>query len=203
MNVVFDVGNVIVRWSPVAIMQAAFAGDPAGDGDTDARAERFFGHELWRQLNRGHFTEAEIQAHYVRELGMSPAQVAAVFHHVKATQIAIPGTLELIQRLHRAAYPIYGLTDNVREIVVHLRERYDFWQYFRGVVVSAEVDLLKPDPAIYRHLLSEYGLEADGSVFIDDMPGNVAGAQGVGMRAFRFIDAAQCERDLLQLGLRF
>jgi putative hydrolase of the HAD superfamily len=74
---------------------------------------------------------------------------------------------------------------------------------FRGVVVSAEVDLLKPEPAIYRRLLSDYGLEAERSVFIDDMPGNVDGARDVGMHAIRFVDAAQCERDLLHSGLRF
>ncbi len=184
-------------------MRAALEGDCLSDLDIAARAERFFGHELWQRLNRGHFTEAEVQAHYVRELSMSPAQVAAVFHHVKVTQIVLPGTIEIIQRLYGAGYPLYALTDNVREIVTYLRGRYDFWRYFRGVVVSAEVDVLKPDQAIYRHLLSEYGLEPGRTVFIDDTLGNVAGAQAAGMHAFRFVDAAQCERYLIQLGLRF
>jgi putative hydrolase of the HAD superfamily len=203
MNVVFDVGNVIVRWSPAEIIRAAFEGDGLSDQDIDDRAQNFFGHELWRRLNRGHFTEAEALAHYVSELGMSAAQVETVFHHVKVTQIALPGTIEIIERLYSAGYPLFALTDNVREIVAYLRERYDFWRYFRGVVVSAECDVLKPDQAIYRRLLTDYGLEAHRTVFFDDMPGNVAGAQAAGMHAFRFVDAAQCERDLVQLGLRF
>ena len=203
MNVVFDVGDVLVRWSPIEIMRASLVSDPTGERDVEALAARFFGHELWLRLNRGHFTEAEAQILFVREFSMSPSQVSAVFHHVKDTQIAVPGTLEIVQRLHRAGYPLYGLTNNVHEIVAYLRKRYDFWQYFRGVVVSAEVDLLKPEPAIYRRLLSDYGLEAERSVFIDDMPGNVDGARDVGMHAIRFVDAAQCERDLLHLGLLF
>jgi putative hydrolase of the HAD superfamily len=173
----------------------------AGERDDEAWAARFFGHELWLRLNRGHFTEAEAQILFVRELGMSPSQVSAVFHHVKDTQILVPGTLEIVQRLYRAGHPLYG-TNNVHEIVAYLRKLYDVWKYFRGVVVSAEVDLLKPEPAIYRRLLSDYGLEAERSVFIDDIPGNVDGARDVGMHAIHFIDAVQCERDLLHLGLR-
>src|SRR5262245_22750751 len=161
MNVVFDVGNVLVRWSPIEIMRASFLSDPAGERDVEAWAARFFDHELWLRLNRGHFTEAEAQILFARELGMSSSQVSAVFQHVKDTQIAVPGALEILQRLHRAGYPLYSLTNNNHEIVAYLRERYDFWQYFRGVVVSAEVGLLKPESAIYHRLLSDYNLEAE------------------------------------------
>jgi putative hydrolase of the HAD superfamily len=203
MNVVFDLGNVLVRWSPIEIMRASLLGHGAGEGDVETLAARFFDHELWLRLNRGHFTEAEAEILFARELGMSSSQVSVVFHHVKDTQSAVPGALEILQRLHRAGYPLYALTNNVHEIIAYLRKRYDFWQYFLGVVVSAEVDLLKPEPAIYRRLLNDYGLEAERTVFIDDMPGNVDGAQDVGMQAIRFVDAAQCERDLLHLGLRF
>jgi putative hydrolase of the HAD superfamily len=203
MNVVFDVGNVLVRWSPIEIMQAALVSDTSDRRDIEAWAARFFGHELWLRLNRGHFTEAEAQILFARELGMSLSQVSAVFHYVKDTQTAVPGTHEILRRLHRAGYPLYGLTDNVHEIVAYLRTRYDFWQYFRGVLVSAEVNLLKPEPAIYRRLLSDYGLEARRSVLVDDTPRNVDGARDVGMHAIHFIDAAQCERELLHLGLRF
>jgi putative hydrolase of the HAD superfamily len=133
MNVVFDVGNVLVRWSPSEIMRRAMADAP----DSDEWAHRFFGHELWRQLSRGHFSEGEAQRRYMRALGMTAEQVEAVFHHVKATQDRVPGSHELLLRLRRAGVPLYALTDNVREIVDHLRKRNDFWQYFRGVVVSA------------------------------------------------------------------
>jgi len=199
MNVVFDVGNVLVRWSPLLIMRRALANAP----DSDEWAHRFFGHELWRQLNRGHLSEGDAQRHYMRALGMTTEQVEAVFHHVKATQDPVPGSHELLLRLHRAGIPLYALTDNVREIVDHLRQRYDFWQYFRGVVVSAEVGCLKPDPAIFQRLLEDHGLIAERTVFIDDVAANVAGARHVGLAAIQFHDAAQCERELAALGLAF
>ena len=90
----------------------------------------FFGHELRSTA----VTSRKTQILFVRELGMSQSQVSAVFHHMKDTQIAVPGTLEILQRLHRAGYPLYGLTNNVHEIVAYLRKRYDFRQYLRGVL---------------------------------------------------------------------
>lgn len=199
MNVVFDVGNVLVRWSPVEIMRCALT----ESDDAQLWAKRFFGHPLWRDLNRGLFSEREAQGHYVRELSMDPDLVESVFHHVKATQELVAGTTALLPRLQAAGYPMYALTDNVHEIVAHLRNRYDFWQYFRGVVVSAEVGLLKPEPAIFRHLLEAHALEPEGTVFIDDMPANVVGAREQGMHAIQFENADQVARDLAALGLRF
>lgn len=199
MNVVFDVGNVLVRWSPVEIMRRALT----ESDDAQVWAKRFFGHPLWRDLNRGLFSEREAQRHYVRELSMDPDLVEAVFHHVKATQELVAGTTALLPRLQAAGYPMYALTDNVHEIVAHLRNRYDFWQYFRGVVVSAEIGLLKPEPAIFRHLLETHALRAESTVFIDDMPANVIGAREQGMHAIQFESADQVAHDLAALGLRF
>lgn len=199
MNVVFDVGNVLVRWSPVEIMRRALteADDP------QVWAKRFFGHPLWRDLNRGLFSEREAREHYVRELEMAPALVESVFHQVKATQELVDGTTALLPRLRAAGYPMYALTDNVHEIVAYLRNRYDFWQYFRGVVVSAEIGLLKPEPAIFRHLLETHALRPENTVFIDDMKANVIGAREQGIHAIQFESADQVERELAALGLVF
>lgn len=199
MNVVFDVGNVLVRWAPVEIMRRALT----ESDDAQAWAQRFFGHPLWRDLNRGRFSEREAQAHYARELEMAPALVESVFHHVKATQDLVDGTSALLPRLQAAGYPMYALTDNVHEIVAYLRNRYDFWQYFRGVVVSAEIGLLKPEPDIFRHLLETHALQPENTVFIDDMKANVIGAREQGIHAIQFESAEQVARELKALGLVF
>ena len=199
MNVVFDVGNVLVRWSPHEIMRRALPDEP----DTDTWAEQFFGHELWRQLNRGHFTEAEAKRRYLSELPLMPTQIDAVFHHVKDSQDPVPGSHELLRRLHAADYPLFALTDNVHEIVAYLRRRYDFWSCLRGAVVSADTGCLKPEPEIFHSLLHGHSLSAHETVFIDDVRRNVEGARMMGMHAIEFHDAGQCERALRDLGLVF
>ena len=198
-NIVFDVGNVIVVWSPVEIVRRTFG----NDRDAVSLAQQIFQHELWKDLNKGYFDEEEAKKKYRHALGFDQGQVDLLFHHIKESQELVDGTVALIKRLHQSGYPLYALTDNVNEIVTHLRNRYDFWQYFQGAIVSAEVHCLKPGSEIFHHLLNQYGLEASKTLFIDDVLPNVEGARQVGLAAVQFNDSKQCEHDLLALGLHF
>ncbi|GAL06332.1 HAD superfamily hydrolase [Photobacterium aphoticum] len=122
---------------------------------------------------------------------------------MKQTQLLIYGTVDLIERIKAAGYGVYALTDNVHDIVAHLKATYTFWPLFDGATVSAEEGVLKPQPEIYHALLSDYHLAAAETVFIDDMLHNVQGAEAVGMAAIQFVNAAQCEAELKALGLVF
>lgn len=198
-NVVFDVGNVIVRWAPLEIIKLSF-----GDSESpEQRAKAIFHSETWLALNKGFITECEAKSQYQKELGLSELECEKLFYYVKQSQILIFGTIELIQRIKAAGYNVYALTDNVHEIVSYLKSTYEFWPLFDGATVSAEVGLLKPQPEIYQTLLNSFDLLASETVFIDDMSYNVEGAQSVGMSAIQFSDSEQCEQALKLLGLSF
>ncbi|QEO10422.1 HAD family hydrolase [Protaetiibacter larvae] len=90
-----------------------------------------------------------------------------------------PGTVELIAELH-AGGTRTALLSNAG---------FDFGDPFRNspiatvfekVFVSAELGLLKPEPAIYRHVIAELGIDASQLVFIDNKPANVEGATALG-----------------------
>ncbi|PTO66917.1 HAD family hydrolase [Vibrio splendidus] len=196
-NVVFDVGNVILRWAPLEIARLTF-------GDTEeleSRARSIFQSMIWMDLNKGFLTESEAKLRYQQELDLSPLECDRLFYYVKQTQILLHGSVELIERVKSAGYGVYALTDNVVEIVEYLKNTYQFWALFDGAAVSAELGMLKPQPEIYQALLSNYGLKASETVFIDDMPYNVEGARSVGMAAIQFTDAVQCENSLQALGV--
>ncbi|WP_135442173.1 HAD family hydrolase [Vibrio tasmaniensis] len=196
-NVVFDVGNVIVRWSPLEITRLTFG--ELDDLETQARS--IFQSTIWLDLNKGFLTESEAKLRYQQELDLSPLECDRLFYYVKQTQILLHGSVELIERVKRSGYGVYALTDNVVEIVEYLKSTYQFWPLFDGAAVSAELGMLKPQPEIYQALLSNNGLEASETVFIDDMPYNVEGAKAVGMAGIQFSDVSQCERELLALGI--
>ncbi|MEZ9336875.1 HAD family hydrolase [Vibrio splendidus] len=195
-NVVFDVGNVIVRWSPLEITQLTFG----NIADPEARALSIFQSAIWSDLNKGFLTENEAKLRYQQELDLSPLECDRLFYYVNQTQILLYGSVDRIERVKRSAY---ALTDNVAEIVEYLKATYEFWPLFDGAVVSAELGVLKPQPEIYQALLSNNGLEASETVFIDDMPYNVEGAKTVGMAGIQFIDSVQCENELRALGVEF
>ncbi len=67
---------------------------------------------------------------------------------------------------------------------------------FDDLLISAEVGLVKPDPAIYRLALQRLEAQPHEAVFIDDMPANVEGANRVGMHAIRFVNPDQTRAEL-------
>lgn len=201
-NVIFDVGNVFVRWSPSDVVQRCF-GLNADSDENRQRAEALFRCLIWKRLNLGELTQAEAELAYQTELGLSAAETGSLFFHVMDHQDMIDGTLPIAHRLKQAGYRVFGLTDNVHEIVAHLKSRHQFWDVFEGAVVSAEIGMMKPDPAIFRHALRTFGLAAKETVFFDDYQVNIDGARSIGMEAKLFTTAGRCEEDLRALGLVF
>jgi putative hydrolase of the HAD superfamily len=75
----------------------------------------------------------------------------------------------------------------------HLPERYD------AVIISGEVGLRKPDPAIYLLAAEKLGLAASACVLVDDVAANLPAAAELGMAAVHHIDSAATVRELEQL----
>ncbi|WP_394390012.1 HAD family hydrolase [Shewanella woodyi] len=198
-NVVFDVGNVIVRWSPQEIIRLTF-----GEVESsEPLVKSVFQSETWLNLNKGFITEAQAKSQYQIDLGFSELDCERLFYYVKQTQLLIFGSVELLKRVKAAGYNVYALTDNVHEIVAHLKLTYTFWPLFDSATVSADLGLLKPQMEIYQALLIQNKIEASETVFIDDMPYNVQGAEAAGIAAIQFESSAQCEQSLKALGLSF
>ena len=201
-NVIFDVGNVFVRWSPPEIVERCFGLRKDADENL-GRAEALFRGPLWRRLNLGELTQKEAMLAYQAEFGLSREEANDLFFHVMDHQELIDGTEAIAYRLKQAGYRVFALTDNVHEIVAHLKSRHQFWTLFEGAVVSAEVGLMKPDPAIFRHAMDTFGLVAAETAFFDDIQANVDGARAIGMEARLFTTPSRCEDDLRGLGLSF
>ncbi len=197
-NVIFDVGNVLVRWSPAEIIHLTFT----HPFQTNVWIQKIFKHETWQLLNLGLVTEAEAQTRYQTLYGLTPSQTARLFYYIKATQIPIYQSQDLLEHAQQAGLRVFGLTDNIKEIVAHLRQQYDFWQWFEAVVVSAEVGMMKPHPEIFQYLLQHHQLHADETVFIDDHLPNIAAASSLGMHTIHFVDAEDTARQLQLLGLK-
>ena len=66
-------------------------------------------------------------------------------------------------------------------------------------MISGEIQMMKPEPEVFLHLLATYNLRPQESVFIDDLPANIEAAKQWGCRPSVSQDAAQCRRELEQI----
>ena len=57
---------------------------------------------------------------------------------------------------------------------------------FDDMTISSEVGIMKPDPRIFQMALERLDVHPQESIFIDDFPHNVDGAQNINMRAIHF-----------------
>lgn len=114
----------------------------------------------------------------------------------------MPGMADLVADLDAAGVPLYAITNFSGEFWQPFRAREAaLFDRFRGIVVSGDEKLTKPDAAIYHLALKRFGLEAQQAVFVDDRPENVAGAVAVGLHGLLFTDAETLRRDLEDLAI--
>jgi putative hydrolase of the HAD superfamily len=191
-NVVFDIGNVLVQWNPQVVIALVFPEVINPTGLSNA----IFKSPIWYDLNLGKLSEKAAIALYASKLGIAVSRLEKLMFTIKESLIPVAGSFELLDKLSKAGIPLYCITNNVQETMTYLKKKYDFWYKFIGIVVSAEVSVLKPSPEIYQHLLKKYHLIPGECVFFDDILSNVNGAKAVGMHAVKFTTALQCKKDL-------
>jgi 2-haloacid dehalogenase len=196
--VVFDLGGVLVDWDPRYLYRKLFDGD-------DAAMEQFLAEvctPAWNDAQDRGRPFAEACALLVRDHPDRRDLIEAWPSRYPET-IAGPvaGTVEILAELRARDVPLYALSNWSAETFPHAQARFPFLQWFRGIVLSGELRMAKPDPAIYRCLLDTYQLRAEDIVFIDDAPRNVDAAASLGMHALRFTDAPALRTALVALEL--
>jgi FMN phosphatase YigB (HAD superfamily) len=192
-NVIFDFGGVLVAWRPQEIIDSFYA-DPKL---RDALQTHAFQHDDWLDMDRGTLDEASVVSRCAARMTRPESELRALFDHVRAALTPIESTVALLRELRaRPGIKLYGLSNMSATIFAYLHGRHDFFKLFDGIVVSAAVKLLKPEPAIYEHLRDEFKLDFSESVFIDDLERNVVSARRVGLPSIQFESADQVRREL-------
>lgn len=197
MNLIFDLGGVVVRWEPDAIIAGVFQ-------DEKSRAavrEGVFAHPDWLELDRGTLDREDAIRRAAQRTGMAPSEIRRLLLAVPPSLAPIPESIDLLYRLKARGHPLYCLSNMHVASIEHLEREHEFFEVFTGKVISCRLNLCKPEPAIYHAALKANGLEAKDTVFIDDVDVNVEAAAKVGLRTIQFQNAAQCERALRALGV--
>ncbi|KQX21609.1 hydrolase [Sphingomonas sp. Root50] len=114
----------------------------------------------------------------------------------------LPGMGEIVRDLHARGVPLYAITNFSHEFWPPFRTREAaLFDLFEDILVSGEVRLVKPDPAIYAMALDRFGLAAGEAIFIDDRADNVAAAEAAGIAGHLFVGAEPLRAALRARGL--
>ena len=196
--ITFDLGGVLIDWNPRHLYRKLYGADEAG---------------MERLLTDVCNPEWNAQLDAGRPLAEAVAELAAA-HPDQAEMIVAYGqrwdemlgpafeeTVAILREVRAAGYPTYALSNWSAETFEVTRRRYPFLDEMDGILISGEVGVGKPDPAIFRAFLARFGLTAGETVFIDDWDRNVATASSLGIVAIQFKRAAKLRADLRALGL--
>ena len=192
MNIVFDLGGVVFNWQPDRIIASVF-----DDPDTRRLVKKvLIEHRDWVELDRGTLSRAQAIERCARRAGLNENDIERLLDAVPHFLTPIEPTIELVRELSDTDNSLYVVSNMAIASIEHLEREHDIWHLFDGVVISSRVKMVKPEPAIFEYLLQTFQLRPDETIFIDDMPENVAAAEALGIVGIRFEHAAQCRQAL-------
>jgi 2-haloacid dehalogenase len=196
--VVFDLGNVLIRWDPLPALTV---------GVGEAEAARFLAAEdfdfaAWNHVQdsgRGWAdAEAEVERTHPHWHRHARAYRAHFAHSLTGP---VEDNVALLEDLHAAGVRLFALTNWSAELFPQALERFGFLSLFEDIVVSGDEGVAKPDPAIFTLLQERVGLPLEECVFIDDSAANVAAAAAAGLDAIRFAPGTDLRAQLVYRGL--
>lgn len=197
-HIVFDIGKVLVHYDPDI---------PFSRIIPDAAERRWFFDNVctsaWNvEQDRGRSWQ-EAEALLITEHPAHADNIRAFRRHWhEMVPYAYEDSVALLEGLIEAGHDVTMLTNWAADTFAEARSRFPFLEKPRGVTVSGEIGLIKPDPAIYGLHGARFGIEPTAALFIDDSEKNVEGARAAGWQAVLFTDARTLERDLSARGIR-
>jgi 2-haloacid dehalogenase len=190
---VFDLGGVLIDWDPRYLYRKLLA--------DEAAVEEFLATVCTPEWNAEQDRGRPFAEGVAELVERHPVHAAAITaYHERWPEMlggAVDDTVEVLAELRAAGVPVYALTNWSAETFGVARERFEFLEWFDGVLVSGEERMIKPDPAIFRLLLDRFGLDPEATFYVDDSEQNVAAADRLGFDAVRFTTPAQLRRDLV------
>jgi putative hydrolase of the HAD superfamily len=201
MNIVFDVGNVLNEWNPVALVNTHFAhGVPLGVDVPDFVAEML--KEDWLAYDHGMLDKQTLSARLSAKLGCDEAAfrhfVETIPHVLPPLDDCVAALQSLFERRDAGeSIRVFYLSNMPSDYADVLEKRFDWFAQFDGGIFSGRAKLVKPDAAIYAALELKYALDPARTLFFDDSAPNIVAAAARGWQTVHVREPGDVRRGLL------
>lgn len=196
--IIFDFGGVLLDWNPRNLYRRYF------QNDTTAM-EHFLAEvnfAAWNaEQDRGR-TFAEGVQILSKQFPHHRQLIHAYHEHWEESIVGpIHETIDILRLLKHKEYPLYGLSNWSGETFPIARRLYNFFDLFDDILISGEVGLIKPEPAIFDLMLDKIKRSAQDCIFIDDSPVNIAIADRLGFVTIQYTSPSGLETALRTMNI--
>lgn len=196
-HIVFDIGKVLIHYDPDLPFSRIIPDpdrrkwffDNVCTSDWNIEQDRGRG---WEEAEALLIADHPAEADNIRAFRRHWHEM--VSHHYEDSVAIMLGLIE-------DGRDVTMLTNFAADTFAEARVKFPFLNRPRGVTVSGEIGLIKPDRRIYERHAADFNLEPSASLFVDDSQKNVDGAIAAGWQAVLFTGAKALEADLNRLGV--
>ncbi len=176
-NIVFDMGNVLMDYNPEIALHQFINNE---EDRAVIRKELFGGYE-WVQKDLGQMTNEESYESIKKRVPeYLHESLKSCIYHWQMCMKPLEGAKEFVYSMKAKGFGIYVLS-NASDTFYEYFPDFLPIDYFNGVMISADVHVVKPDIRIFEIFIKKYGLQPQECLFIDDRTDNVEGAIAAGM----------------------
>ena len=197
-NIIFDLGGVLIDWNPDYVFKEVFK--------DDEKLAWFYREICTMDWNENQDAGYPLAKATEERIALFPQHEDLIRMYYGCWEEmlgdVIQGTVELLKQcVDDPALKVVALTNWSAETFPVALEKFDFLQWFEGIVVSGEEMTRKPFPDIYQTTLNRFDLKPEESLFIDDNKRNIEAAKALGIKCIHFSSPLQLEKEIKKIKL--
>ena len=198
-TIIFDLGGVLIDWSPEYVYLKEFRGDRK-------KMDWFLEHICAWDWNVNQDAGYPLDKATEERVALFPEYEALIRMYYDRWEemlgYAHEGTLKILKALvEHPDYRVLALTNWSGETWPKAIAKFEWLQWFEGILVSGDEGMRKPFAEIYELMLSRYSINAQEAIFIDDSAKNIIGCEAVGITGIHFTDASTLAIKLRESGI--
>ena len=198
-TIIFDLGGVLIDWSPEYVYLKEFRGDRA-------KMDWFLNHVCAWEWNAHQDAGYPLEKATQDRIALFPEYKKYIEMYYGRWEEMLGfthlDTLKILKQLVKnPKYRVLALTNWSGETFPIALEKFEWLQWFEGILVSGDEGMRKPHKEIYDRMLDRYEIDASEAVFIDDSLKNIQGCELSGIKGIHFQNAATLAVQLRALGV--
>jgi len=198
-TIIFDLGGVLIDWNPEYVFLDAFNGNRE-------KMSWFLSNICtmdWNENQDAGYPLKNATEDLVRKFPEYENYIKMYYgkwEHMLGEAIA--GTVNILEKfVKNDAFKVVALTNWSSETFPIAQKRFDFLNWFEGIVVSGEEKTRKPHKEIYEILINRYQITPENALFIDDNLRNIEASKELGLNAIHFKDPNQLNKALTNFNI--